>query len=104
MASENKCLECGKDIPADAPGGHCLHCLAQLALDPDEGDVTEELITVEVSAENQAHKAYLDQIGCYTIVQQLGEGGCGIVYMADQAKPIRRRVALKVIKPGMDWG
>ncbi|MEM1166655.1 MAG: protein kinase, partial [Planctomycetota bacterium] len=38
----------------------------------------------------------------YQIVGQLGEGGCGIVYEAEQTKPIRRRVALKVIKPGRD--
>jgi serine/threonine protein kinase len=32
----------------------------------------------------------------------LGEGGCGIAYLAEQASPVRRQVALKVIKPGMD--
>jgi serine/threonine protein kinase/tetratricopeptide (TPR) repeat protein len=42
-----------------------------------------------------------DRIGCYKILQQIGEGGCGIVYMAEQEKPVRRKVALKVIKPGM---
>ncbi|MEJ2702733.1 MAG: serine/threonine-protein kinase, partial [Sedimentisphaerales bacterium] len=42
------------------------------------------------------------QIGPYTISVILGEGGYGIVYLADQQQPIRRRVALKVIKPGMD--
>ena len=35
-------------------------------------------------------------------VQQIGEGGCGVVFMADQEESIRRRVALKVIKLGMD--
>ena len=42
------------------------------------------------------------QIGLYKLLQQLGEGGFGIVYMAEQDKPVHRRVALKVIKPGMD--
>jgi serine/threonine-protein kinase len=42
------------------------------------------------------------EIGPYTLVQQLGEGGMGVVYRAQQLKPIRRDVALKVIKPGMD--
>jgi len=41
-------------------------------------------------------------IGRYKLLQQIGEGGCGVVYMAGQEEPIRRRVALKVIKPGMD--
>jgi tetratricopeptide (TPR) repeat protein len=43
-----------------------------------------------------------DVIGNYKVLQKLGEGGCGVVYMADQEEPVRRRVALKVIKLGMD--
>jgi serine/threonine protein kinase len=42
------------------------------------------------------------QIGPYKLLEQLGEGGMGIVYMAEQTRPVRRRVALKIIKPGMD--
>jgi serine/threonine protein kinase/tetratricopeptide (TPR) repeat protein len=41
-------------------------------------------------------------IGRYKLLQPIGEGGCGIVYMAEQQEPVRRRVALKVIKLGMD--
>lgn len=43
-----------------------------------------------------------ETIGCYELRQKLGEGGCGIVYLAEQTEPVRRRVALKVIKLGMD--
>ena len=43
-----------------------------------------------------------DKIGNYKILQLIGEGGCGSVYMAEQEVPVRRRVALKVIKLGMD--
>ena len=43
-----------------------------------------------------------DRIGRYKLLQQIGEGGCGVVYMAEQEAPVRRRVALKVIKLGMD--
>ena len=43
-----------------------------------------------------------DAIGRYTLVRKLGEGGCGVVYLAEQKEPVRRRVALKVIKLGMD--
>src|SRR6185369_9570345 len=42
------------------------------------------------------------RIDRYKILQKLGEGGCGVVYMAEQEEPVRRRVALKVIKLGMD--
>jgi WD40 repeat protein/serine/threonine protein kinase len=43
-----------------------------------------------------------ERIGHYKLLQQIGEGGCGVVYMAEQEEPVRRRVALKVIKLGMD--
>ena len=41
-------------------------------------------------------------IGRYKLLQQIGEGGFGVVFMAEQVTPVRRRVALKIIKPGMD--
>jgi len=43
-----------------------------------------------------------DRVGRYKLLQQIGEGGAGVVFMAEQEEPVRRRVALKVIKPGMD--
>ena len=43
-----------------------------------------------------------DTIGRYKLLQKIGEGGCGVVWMAEQEVPLRRRVALKVIKLGMD--
>ena len=43
-----------------------------------------------------------DQIDDYKLLQQIGEGGFGIVFMAEQMRPVVRRVALKIIKPGMD--
>src|SRR6266508_2172480 len=50
-----------------------------------------------VSLENSG-----DRIGHFKLLQKIGEGGCGVVYMAEQEEPISRRVALKVIKLGMD--
>src|SRR5262245_284746 len=41
-------------------------------------------------------------IGPYKLLQQLGEGGFGVVFLAEQTQPVHRKVALKVIKPGMD--
>lgn len=43
-----------------------------------------------------------ERIGVYKLIEQIGEGGFGVVFMAEQTEPIRRMVALKVIKPGMD--
>jgi serine/threonine protein kinase/tetratricopeptide (TPR) repeat protein len=42
------------------------------------------------------------QIGLYKLVEQIGEGGFGVVFLAEQQQPIRRTVALKILKPGMD--
>src|SRR5262249_9889542 len=41
-------------------------------------------------------------IGPYKLLEQIGEGGFGVVFMAEQQQPVRRRVALKIMKPGMD--
>jgi hypothetical protein len=43
-----------------------------------------------------------DSIGRYHLLEKIGEGGCGIVFMAEQREPMRRRVALKILKPGLD--
>jgi eukaryotic-like serine/threonine-protein kinase len=55
---------------------------------------------------NRAEDAFAEhpgsRIGPYKLLQRIGEGGGGVVYMAEQEKPVRRRVALKVIKLGMD--
>src|SRR5262249_4790474 len=41
-------------------------------------------------------------IGTYKLLEQIGEGGFGVVFLAGQTQPVRRKVALKVLKPGMD--
>src|SRR5262249_32600208 len=41
-------------------------------------------------------------IGPYKLMEQIGEGGMGLVFVAEQERPVRRKVALKIIKPGMD--
>jgi serine/threonine protein kinase len=41
-------------------------------------------------------------IGAYKLIEQIGEGGFGVVFLAEQQRPVRRKVALKVVKPGMD--
>ena len=41
-------------------------------------------------------------IGPYKLLEQIGEGGFGLVFMAEQRQPVRRKVAVKILKPGMD--
>jgi serine/threonine protein kinase/Flp pilus assembly protein TadD len=55
--------------------------------------------TVDVPTLNEAPGTV---IGPYKLLQQIGEGGMGTVFMAEQTQPVQRKVALKVIKPGMD--
>ena len=49
-----------------------------------------------------SHQALGTLIGPYKLMEQIGEGGMGVVYVAEQQHPVKRRVALKIIKPGMD--
>src|SRR5205809_442675 len=69
---------------------------------PDESPIKQAVSggTVRLSV-TPSEKAG-DRIGRYKLLQQIGEGGCGVVYMAEQKEPIRRRVALKILKLGMD--
>ncbi len=48
------------------------------------------------------NEAIGQMLGRYKLLEKVGEGGCGVVYVAEQTEPVRRRVALKVIKLGMD--
>jgi WD40 repeat protein/serine/threonine protein kinase len=96
MSDLRKCTKCGADLPGDAPAGECVRCLLELGF----GSALSSRSTVQVAfpvTENPG-----DRIGRYKLREKLGEGGCGVVYVADQEEPVRRRVALKVIKLGMD--
>ncbi len=72
-----------------------------------QGDVLEPTFDssprCEVST-NSVREKVGDTIGPYKLLEKLGEGGMGIVYMAEQTRPIQRKVALKIIKTGMDTG
>src|SRR5882672_4118179 len=69
------------------------------------GDFLAEPATGVLTANNQgtvAGEKLGDRIGRYKLLQQIGEGGWGVVYMAEQEESVHRLVALKVIKAGMD--
>ena len=89
MNIEEQCPECGGRLRAGAGKGLCARCLLTAAL-------RHPPATPENLPEPGQH------IGSYRIVRLLGEGGMGMVYLAEQEEPIARQVALKVIKLGMD--
>ena len=91
------CPQCGADLESDDPAGLCPTCLIQGAL----GSSGAEEFTTE-TIDPAATLTPDTDFGRYRIIQPLGEGGMGTVYLAEQLEPIRRRVALKVVKPGMD--
>ena len=70
------------------------------ALEAEPADAGKILSAVEASVEVEVTES--KRIGPFKLLQKLGEGGGGVVYMAEQEQPIRRRVALKIIKLGMD--
>src|ERR1039458_5719838 len=70
------------------------------SLVPAPADAVQVLSAAESAVEPEIPET--KRIGPYKLLQKLGEGGCGVVYMAEQEQPIRRRVALKIIKLGMD--
>lgn len=57
---------------------------------------------LETEAASDSDDPPSQQIGPYKLLQQIGEGGMGTVFMAEQTRPVTRRVALEIIKPGMD--
>ncbi len=92
MTGENRCPHCGSKLPGDAPEGLCPRCLLQAGMGND--------------APKTAHAPAIEgpgsQIGRYELLDLIGEGGMGLVYLAEQKEPIRRKVALKIVKLGMD--
>jgi serine/threonine protein kinase/tetratricopeptide (TPR) repeat protein len=70
------------------------------------GDNPEAIAQEQSAEQNSSEASLLEQpgswIGRYKLLNVLGEGGMGVVYLAEQEQPIKRRVALKVVKPGMD--
>jgi serine/threonine protein kinase/tetratricopeptide (TPR) repeat protein len=76
--------------------------LEQAAAEIPSGPERTASITAWMTSTGKVAAASIDRIGPYKILERLGVGGMGMVYLAEQREPVRRRVAIKVIKLGMD--
>src|SRR5262249_18061840 len=65
-------------------------------------EVSNVAATLKVESPAPRDETVGQKLGHYKLLEKVGEGGCGVVYVAEQTEPVRRRVALKVIKLGMD--
>ncbi len=92
MPDYRKCSSCGAELPPGASSSFCARC------SPSESLSSVGMIALPPPISEKPG----DKIGRYKLLQEIGAGGFGVVYMAGQEEPVRRRVALKIIKLGMD--
>jgi serine/threonine protein kinase/tetratricopeptide (TPR) repeat protein len=124
MPAARYCLRCATELAADRSEALCPGCLAGESWNGDaacNGDDTTGFELFPAEAWNGGAAAPTDgettieyipdledaegpgsRIGPYKLVQKIGEGGMGVVYLAIQETPVRREVAVKIIKPGLD--
>jgi serine/threonine protein kinase len=92
MVIDNRCPHCGINMAANAPRGICPRCLMKAGM-ADDPNVVASCPSVEGPG---------TKIGHYELLELIGEGGMGLVYLAEQKEPVKRKVALKIVKLGMD--
>ena len=92
------CPQCEAELGSGDPAGLCPNCLILGAFDSSIGADESGTQTIDTAT----GAAGDDDFGRYRVLRPQGEGGMGTVYLAEQFEPIRRRVALKVVKLGMD--
>jgi serine/threonine protein kinase len=102
MSEESTCPSCGAVLVSNSPGGLCESCFLALgvATEQQTAKAEEPRSTIQVVFPMTERPG--DRIGQYKLLRQIGEGGMGTVWEAEQMESVRRRVALKVIKLGTD--
>ncbi len=104
MTDPPTCPVCGAPLARGQDGDLCPACLLGAAMGddlPDQSASSGAGVAGDHGFPSIAERLGA-RIGRYKLLEQIGEGGFGVVWMAEQEEPVRRRVALKIIKPGMD--
>jgi eukaryotic-like serine/threonine-protein kinase len=100
---DSACHRCGSRLHPEIVGGLCPRCLLELSLPENATGTTSSFPETSAPAAGLVDGPKVPEfIGPYRILRLLGEGGMGLVYLAEQRKPLHRQVAVKVIKIGMD--
>ncbi len=111
--TQGYCSKCGAQLLLGAFNGLCPKCMARLVFgigppaEASPGQTASATQSPDTGLEDAGPLTPLtekpgDAIGPYKLLERIGEGGCGIVYLAQQEQPLRRQVALKIVKLGMD--
>src|SRR5262245_40507368 len=109
MSSPSTCAHCGAPTSAETLGGLCPACVGRSLLEREPFPPAAPGPGPRPTGPGSSGpggpatpEAEWPRIPGFRILKQLGEGGFGVVYLAEQLQPVRRQVALKVLKPGMD--
>ncbi|MEM7011971.1 MAG: protein kinase, partial [Verrucomicrobiota bacterium] len=94
----SSCSQCGAEIPGDAPRDLCPRCLIEAVLSAPDDFLEEEAEDDDITL----GAAQLPKVPDHQLKDQIGVGGFGEVYAADQLHPVRRQVAIKVLKQGQN--
>ena len=86
----------------DAAENFFDQCRAAVNVPKLDAQTADALKETGIELDDLTDEQLGSRVGRYKLLQKIGEGGCGVVYLAEQEEPVRRQAALKVIKLGMD--